>query len=853
IQYTLDLLVRAGGYAPNATVLWEIASPLPGIEDPYLARELVARFDSQKAVVEKLGPTEDYIRLILSLASTEAIDDLEAACNRLVELWMTVSDIEELQTKAVCAAHLVATLERIQHREEIEEREGIRSIAYSDWRQYLDELLKGTAEQYEATKAMIKSFAGVNPELAMQVIRLLNTEDRRKMALLHLVESMLELPVDRLEFMFLTRLVEQTEDPDLRDEIVFKVIRKLHECRPNPEVVHRFLPLLLLAIKMRAAEERCEACCLVLQLLLSADASGYSEYTSQLTQVMEDAWDAIDAGYRKIESGFKIVQLLAPVSIQTARDYLHKTCRLKDRCTVDHIAAHSFRICLALAIRSFAGLLPRRYEAPEDESRLGRLIDLIPAVGDQMLMWQEVALHFHAVGRFEDFRRIVEHRIRPLMTQISDSNHKHRDTMAVEVAPANYLAFPRETLAHLDHLPSTYRDIAYSRIYTYILWKQTVFHPYLTLPGQTYDITFDEALTLCDLIGRMDQDSLIYDCIRTLVNTVDPKTNKAVPFTKQQVAEIADHLERAIDGKLPNPRYIAHEGYRICARAQINRLRKSHTLWPQLVDSARAIPNVADRVYVLASVAACMRDANRSAELFREAVQLVDSIPFDLDRAERYELISRLSWRSDATLSKQCIQLAMKSVIGSDEGKAPAIRQRLMDFAHRIDPGLAESLTQLVDDDPARQRIRETLKAQYERNVLMTRLLDGQVTGDEGAIARRHLARATWKALGALNAGAVTPHRLEQTRYLARIAGSMPLTRSYPLLAWVIENARRRLSGTHQAATTLRSIFNATVLSAELAGRIATRNLPTQRSRRQAQTSDGSIVVSPTDRTEALR
>src|SRR5437763_1236030 len=59
-------------------------------------------------------------------------------------------------------------------------------------------------------------------------------------------------------------------------------------------------------------------------------------------------------------------------------------------------------------------------------------------------------------------------------------------------------------------------------------------------------------------------------------------------------------------------------------------------------------------------------------------------------------------------------------------------------------------------------------------------------------------------------------------RWLHR-AAMLPLSEAYPILAWVIENAVRRYSTTQQAATYLRPLYNAMVLSAELAGRVALR------------------------------
>jgi hypothetical protein len=85
------------------------------------------------------------------------------------------------------------------------------------------------------------------------------------------------------------------------------------------------------------------------------------------------------------------------------------------------------------------------------------------------------------------------------------------------------------------------------------------------------------------------------------------------------------------------------------------------------------------------------------------------------------------------------------------------------------------------------------------------------------------LPQAAWMVLGSLNAGRVAHMHLEHTRDPVRLAANHPLKRAYPILAWAVENAVQRLSNTDQANTTLRQLFDATCLAAEISVRMATR------------------------------
>jgi hypothetical protein len=61
MEYALRLAISTPEYTPTARDLREIATPLPEITDYEKAAKLIAILDSQKAVIQKLGPTQDYV------------------------------------------------------------------------------------------------------------------------------------------------------------------------------------------------------------------------------------------------------------------------------------------------------------------------------------------------------------------------------------------------------------------------------------------------------------------------------------------------------------------------------------------------------------------------------------------------------------------------------------------------------------------------------------------------------------------------------------------------------------------------------------------------------------------------
>jgi hypothetical protein len=110
--------------------------------------------------------------------------------------------------------------------------------------------------------------------------------------------------------------------------------------------------------------------------------------------------------------------------------------------------------------------------------------------------------------------------------------------------------------------------------------------------------------------------------------------------------------------------------------------------------------------------------------------------------------------------------------------------------------------------------------------------------------------------LGSLNAGRAEALHLDRTRHVPQLAAMMPVSDSYPLLAWMIENAARRLATADQTATFIRPIFEATLIGTELAARLASRAALSLRQAKDHALSrlDGdAVIVRSGDREAALQ
>ena len=361
------------------------------------------------------------------------------------------------------------------------------------------------------------------------------------------------------------------------------------------------------------------------------------------------------------------------------------------------------------------------------------------------------------------------------------------------------------------------------------------------------------------MLSRISTDSYLYYTIQKVADSLISKKNRD-RITRQHRLDIADRLEPIVKNRLPDLTNIRHNGFRIASEAHIARLRHSlDSVWSGLVAEARAIPNIADRAYVLSIIAAIhtTKEGARRDEILKEAVLLIESIPADVDRIERLVGIAELVVDVDILLTKKCLRSAIEgSLTRLEDDSLQESHRRAIDLAHHIDPSYAASLASLADTDPARAAMRSNLRQRLD--LLETKQ---DMAGQGGSLKAQedpeNYSRAAWMNLGSLNAKRIQPVHADALLPYLDVAAKLPLHDAYPILAWMVQNNVVRLPRSDQARALLVPTFEATVLAAELGARLAARSSVHVRSTtslvRTATANQTQIVVTPGEREAALQ
>ena len=106
-------------------------------------------------------------------------------------------------------------------------------------------------------------------------------------------------------------------------------------------------------------------------------------------------------------------------------------------------------------------------------------------------------------------------------------------------APALYQNHKSSTLEIITKLDPLKRDEASTNAISFILRKAWQFEPYESgALKDSFELNFEQALDVCELLEHIDQDSAIYNVIRQVVDSVFWRPNKP-NFTQQQRVDLS--------------------------------------------------------------------------------------------------------------------------------------------------------------------------------------------------------------------------------------------------------------------------------------------------------------------------
>ncbi|MBZ5683242.1 MAG: hypothetical protein LAO24_24395 [Acidobacteriia bacterium] len=743
-------------------------------------------------------------------------------------MYWYISYIADLAIKAGCIAHLAAALVRIDPKAAFEPMNKIHSISAADLKADVKLLLDTTGQHNTATRRVIEALSSTKPEAALDICLSLNVQARRDMALRTLLSSMLRQRVQEIPFLSVSAVLERFADPDEVDEALTEVVERFSIVK-KPEILElvadNIVPILGRVINISSAQRRTETACLALQILKRVDRPANEGLEKVLERTLTVAWDSMDDDWRRVEAAFYVTSAMAVCCRSLALEYLHKAEALRNSVALEHPTL-SYGAAMYLAGRAYAGVLAMKLEAEEDLRDLTERVGRLPSLTSRILVWIDVALRLIAHSRGEDARQIVEEKLVPQLLQLERKDVGEWCSYVVACSPALYIAHAKSSLELIARLPVQWQSPACEEVIDFICRKVPSNDPYETSEETWHRLTYNEITDIIDVLQLVRSDAFIYVCVKRIVDTA---RKQKPPLSQQQKAAIVQRLTDLIKTKLPSPIGIRHKGWLIVCEAELLRIQKDAPhAWDRIITELKGIPNTSDRAYASAMVARAMwgSDPIGAGHLFKEGLSITDTIPSLFHRVDMYQEIADFAAAVDPEFAKAALSRAVEMTLGNQDSDLEQAQKAIVDSASVLSADLSSHLAALIDNDPARAHAKVKAKRQLELEEFRKKMLDESVNASElFTTDTKRIPESAWTNLGALNANRVEPVPLRHTRDYIRAASMLPLSESYPVFSWAIENAVRRLMlGTkEQARTTLRGLFRATLQSCDLSSWVASK------------------------------
>ena len=828
VSYALELLVRTTDYTADATTVRRLAAPLPGIAEPKpdVANKLLQMIDAQLLMLERKGPSVDYVRLCMVLVETEAAWYPDQALSRLEEICYFIAGLDvDLRLEAY--AWLLGGLKKDTYKRLSVMRDTLLDTITADLRSSLAVVLGSTAEHFEVLRRTVRALAVTAPETVLEVVASVNTQDRRD-ALLR--ES--SLSIGRADGVLMGAetaavMVSMIRDETTRDQTVAALLGKLDQPQYKG-IDSQWLKVMKRALGIVRAPWKATACAHAASICSrNADQPEFTAAAAMFVTHTETAAQSIDSDWDRADVGFTLGGIVSQSHVTMARALVQSAHDSRKASPIpDGRTANSYILAVKLTIRAFVGLVARQLNLDEPFLRLQRLIEHVPSHGERVRLWSDLAIRCFGWGSNTLGVKVVDEQIRPLIKGIADEGF--RQFVLVDAAPCLYCAHPISALRELVKLDRRQKDKAFENITWYYLLKGP--------PDEPHSVGFrgldrSDVDNIIECLKNIDTDHVFAAVVLRLCRAVNSGEGK-LAFSRAERADVARRLKELSASKLPAPFGIQHEGYTVLVTACISTLgQPTEENWRKLAEDAEAIPNVADSAFVLSELSDYIpsRFDELRVECVEKARKLAGSIPAPLDRMEHLQTLAGIARNVSATLAKQCLQDAFAISLGVERDLS-AQQRAIIDLADRISEDFAKSLISQMEDDPAIVKHRkEPVIRRNQINQIVRRFPARVSVSELDSLPNRAAADLCWTMLSGLNAQTFAYCSVDSAEPLVARASRMPLTEGYPILAWAIQNSVMCHNNTPFGTTHLAQLFDCCAAACELGIRLMSRAIGYQR------------------------
>ncbi len=709
VEYAVKLVIDTSTTTmPKVSLLRHFCIPLPDMKETQV-REVVSMLD---AVMDNIKyPTVEYIKLQILVISALVKFDKEVAKNRLQELYLEILEQKDKALQAHCKALLLRNYKELGDINDVEEWLSPCFELQKEITQDITDILANSAYHMKVVEGPIKALVCEYPSFIKDVISKMNTQERRHRAyLLAAMEYVRQTEVKKFKWDYFKKLFNHvTYDKMELNRPMVALVNKITEVEDqDPKVLNDVKDNYPMFKQVEQAEAQCY-CYSNLYVWVCLYYPEEKEFQQTLKKDLDDAWNIINLPWLKVTTGYEIAKVLSKISLKVeARDYVAKAAQLKKNqllstssCVAAYIESQNLYVhSLGILIRS--GLC-----TDEDIDQFKTLLSYDGSDGECLIMWSRIALEYYGVNDIEKFNNIMN---RYVSKSLDKYSAYYRKRILYHIAPALFLNSRALFYTRLKEYDTSFANSCIDNVARYIQTK----YPYpeytssreieAQVPMGQQDIE-----NLIDLIDNSRDDGFVYSMTDTVSDAIT--RNAQTKLSREQQKVLFNKLEEVVKRRLPMEGGIQHRGYLIVCMAMINGRRSgSKNKAEDLIKEIEAVPNLADQAFLYANVAGFLSKAGEKAEFIERAVKITESIDYMYDKMNRYEFCLLESFMA-AKSRAQGIATKVMNTMMADMNGSYADYQRILDMVRDHDEQLADTMLELVDDDPARVQYKKRLQS----------------------------------------------------------------------------------------------------------------------------------------------
>ena len=721
VEYAVKLVIDTSTTTmPKVTFLKAFCKPLPDMPEAQV-RSVVGQLDAVVANIK--FPTVEYVRLMILLISAVVKYDKKEAEDRLQGLYLEITDLKDKALQAHCKALLLRNYERLGDKKDVE-----RWLApsYELQDEIFDDVvavLKESAYHLKVVEGPIIALVCEYPTFVRDVIAQMNTKERRDRAyLLAATEYVRQTEVKKFDWDYFIKLYKEiTYDESELYKPLLDLVNKIIEVNDKDvkvldgvmenygmfkeieraEMICYFLSSLYVWVCQNYTEE-------TLKYVSDEKTLAYKDFKGQLKDDLEAAWDMITVPWLKVNTGYNIAKVLSKISMKSeARDYVEKAAELRNQLLLSSLSCvTAYGESLDLYAHSLGILIRSGLCTDEDLNQFKIQLTYDNSEGDAIILWSRVALEFYGAGDMERFDRIMTNYVSKPLDKFSVDSQKR---ILFHISPALYLSLNTLFYSWLENYDTCFKNACLENIARYVQTK----YPYpeytgtsemetqVPLEKKDYDI-------LLDLIEHTEDEAFIFNQTDIITKTISQNVGRKLSREIQRA--VLTKLEDIVKRKLPMKNGIQHQGYLIACMAMIEAKKPDGNMDVAAFRSKiEAVPNLADQAFLYAHVASYLKRTVERAEFMEEAVKKTEGIDYTFDKFNRYSVCMRESFDATPSKVKEIGKKVMDSLKAENNGTYSDY-QRMLDLVRDHDEQLADTMLEMVDDDPARVQYKKVLK-----------------------------------------------------------------------------------------------------------------------------------------------